>query len=173
MLDLSAAFDTIEYAALPRRLHGDGISGEAHTWLTSYVQGRTSVMRVKKGLSQRSVMKTGVSQGPVLGHILNAYNAPLMNLPQLHNIQHHLYAYDTQLHERERKYTTEAKTRAVSCGMEPLWSVTSRGCYYLRVALNTSTSHSAKKLLTPSICIERYRPLALSSQCMNIVMMLL
>ena len=128
MLHLSAAFDIIEQAVLPRRLHGDSISGEAHMWLSSYVQGRTSVMRVKKGLSQRSVMKTGVSQGPVLGHILKAYNSLLVKLPQQHNIQHHLDVVDTQLHERERKYTTQAKTRAVSQGMEPLWSLTSRGC---------------------------------------------
>ena len=42
LLELPAAFDTTDHAVLLRRQHGYGISGEAHAWLTSYLQGRKS-----------------------------------------------------------------------------------------------------------------------------------
>ena len=48
LLDLSAAFDTLDDAVLLRRLHGYGICSDAHAWLASYLQGRTSMARVKK-----------------------------------------------------------------------------------------------------------------------------
>ena len=97
LLDLSA--DTLDDAVLLRRLHGYGICGDTHAWLTSYLQGRTSVVRVKKEVSESSVIRTGVPQGSVLGPILfNVYIAPLEKLLQQHGIQHHLYANDTQLY---------------------------------------------------------------------------
>ena len=45
LLDLSAVFDTLDDAVLLRRLHGYGMCGDTHAWLTSYLQGRTSHFR--------------------------------------------------------------------------------------------------------------------------------
>ena len=81
------------------RLHGYGMCGDTHAWLASYLQGRTSMVRVKKEVSESSVIRTGVPQGSVLGPILfNVYIAPLAKLVQQPGIQHHMYADDTQLY---------------------------------------------------------------------------
>ena len=99
LLDLSAAFDTINHNTLLRRLSGYGLSGDVLAWLTSYLCNRTCVVRVKSGVSEVETITTGVPQGTVLGPLLfNAYIAPLKTLLQKHNIHHHLYADDTQLY---------------------------------------------------------------------------
>ena len=98
LLDLSAAFDTINHNTL-LRLSGYGLSGDVLAWLTSYLCNRTCVVRVKSGGSEVETITTGVPQGTVLGPLLfNAYIAPLTTLLQKHNIHHHLYADDTQLY---------------------------------------------------------------------------
>ena len=99
LLDLTAAFDTINHDILLRRLYGYGIRGEAHAWMASYLYLRTSPVRVGKEVSECIVMRSGVPQGSVLGTVLfNAYVAPLTNLLNRHDVHHHLYAGGTQLH---------------------------------------------------------------------------
>ena len=99
LLDLSAAFDTINHNTLLRRLSGYGLSGDVLAWLTSYLCNRTCVVRVQSGVSEVETITTGVPQGTALGPLLfNAYIAPLTTLLQKHNIHHHLYADDTQLY---------------------------------------------------------------------------
>ena len=81
LLDLSAAFDTIDHTILLRRLSGYGLSGDVLAWLTSYLCDRTYVVRVKSGVSESDIITTGVPQGTVLGPLLfNAYIAPLTTL---------------------------------------------------------------------------------------------
>ena len=99
LLYLTAAFDTIDHTILLRRLRGYGLCGDVHAWLTSYLHNRTNVVRVKSSLSEVNNITTGVPQGSVVGSILfNAYIAPLAKLLCQHNMQHHLYADDTQLY---------------------------------------------------------------------------
>jgi len=46
-LDLSAAFDMVEHATLPKRLSCSfGVSGVAYSWIRSYLDGRTQSVRM-------------------------------------------------------------------------------------------------------------------------------
>ena len=47
LLDLSAAFDTINHNTLLRCLSGYGLSGDVLAWLTSYLSKRTYVVRIR------------------------------------------------------------------------------------------------------------------------------
>ena len=100
LLDLSAAFDTIDHNILLRRL-GDwfGVSGKALDWFISYLTGRSQRIKLGNCLSSRSDLSFGVPQGSVLGPLLfTLYTTPLSSLISEHAIPHHLYVDDSQLY---------------------------------------------------------------------------
>ena len=71
LLDLSAAFDTVDHARLLRRLGVSyGIGGSVLSWFTSYLDGRTQFVRCGTKRSRAARVKYGVPQGSVLGPIL-------------------------------------------------------------------------------------------------------
>jgi retron-type reverse transcriptase len=98
LLDLSAAFDTIDHAILlKRRRNVFGIDGTALTWLRSYLSGRTFRVKVEKSLSDTHSLKFGVPQGSVLGPLLfSCYTHPLANIMHEHGLNSHLFADDSQ-----------------------------------------------------------------------------
>ena len=101
LLDLSAAFDTIDHSILFHRLHDCyGINGLALSWFESYLSDRTLSVKVGSVLSHPMVLKFGVPQGSVLGPLLfSMYTNPLSSIIQSHRgIKHHFYADDTQLY---------------------------------------------------------------------------
>ncbi len=82
LLDLGAAFDTIDHNILLNRLENFvGISGSALAWFKSYLSDRHQFIAVNEEVSYRSQVQYGVPQGSVLGPLLfTLYMLPLGNI---------------------------------------------------------------------------------------------
>lgn len=100
LLDLSAAFDTIDHDKLFYQLqHRLGISERALQWFRSYLSGRTQAVSVGSECSRPAELRYGVPQGSVLGPLLyTIYTLPLGDLLRDAGVGYHLYADDTQLY---------------------------------------------------------------------------
>lgn len=71
LLDLSAAFDTVDLQKLLNILeHEFGIKNTALKWFKSYLTGRTQRVRINGSISESVDVLYGVPQGSVLGPIL-------------------------------------------------------------------------------------------------------
>lgn len=71
LLDLSAAFDTVDQDKLLMILHKEiGIDGIALKWFNSFLKGRNQKVQVGKSYSTESGLKFGIPQGSVLGPVL-------------------------------------------------------------------------------------------------------
>ena len=103
MLDLSAAFDTVDHSALLARVERDlGIKGVVLDWLRSYLSDRTQYVAIGEERSQPSSLNVGVPQGSVMGPILFLlYILPLQRITDsFPGISRHSYADDIQLYCR-------------------------------------------------------------------------
>ena len=100
LLDLSAAFDTIDHKILLKRLRENyGIEDNALKWFKSYLRDRSQTVIVDDVESEPKQLKYGVPQGSVLGPLLfTAYMAPLKHVITKYGLRYHCYADDTQLY---------------------------------------------------------------------------
>jgi hypothetical protein len=68
MLDLSAAFDTIDHQILFNRLeYSTGVTKDALLWFKSYLMDRTQSVAIGAVQSDDIKLRFGVPQGSVLG----------------------------------------------------------------------------------------------------------
>ena len=96
LLDLSAAFDTIDHRSLLSRLRRRfGVQCTASKWMTSYLDGRIIIGQAS---SSSKPLNTGVPQGSVLGPILfSLYEQPIGEIIRKHGLTFHHNADDLQI----------------------------------------------------------------------------
>ena len=116
-LDISAAFDTIDFGVLADRLKVDfGIDGVALEWLLSFLIGRTQYVGVGSSHSTPVACLSGVPQGSVLGPLLfSLYISPVDNVVSAHRLHLHQYADDTQLYMAVRPADNSPLEAASQC----------------------------------------------------------
>jgi hypothetical protein len=100
LLDLSAAFDTVDHQVLVNRLQTDfGINGKALQWIRSYLHKRTFSVKIDNAHSNPKIMIFGVPQGSLLGPVLFIlYTKEISTIALKHGLTVHMYADDTQLY---------------------------------------------------------------------------
>ena len=100
LLDLSAAFDTVDHGILIQRLQSLlGLRGSALQWFRSYLKGRSQQVTINGALSKKFGLECGVPQGSCLGPLLfTIYTSKLFSIIKSHLPSAHSYADDTQLY---------------------------------------------------------------------------
>ena len=100
LLDLSAAFDTVDYQSFFQLLESHFcIKGQALQLLRSYLDGRTQCVAIENVQSELVRLEYSVPQGSVLGLAkFTMYSVSLGAILRHHQMGYHIYADDTQLY---------------------------------------------------------------------------
>ena len=117
LLDLSAAFDTVDHDILLRRLQSSfGIGGIILHWITSFLTDRTQAVVFCGERSSVCRLNCGVPQGSVLGPLLFIlYRADVIRIGSM-GVKVHCYADDTQLYiSGSEKDATTTASRVIEC----------------------------------------------------------
>ena len=121
LLDLSAAFDTIDHDILLNRLKSRfAVNGVALGWFMSYLKDRSQAVEIGVPLSggsrsEYTKIQLGIPQGSVLGPILfTIYTVPIGDICRKHHVAFHLYADDTQIYLSFRPSTPSSKQECIA-----------------------------------------------------------
>jgi len=147
LLDLSAAFDSVDHRTLLWWLRKSyGLNGKVIDWFTSYLSDRVQHVRTTTSSSTPVAVVYGVPQGSVLGPILFLlYTADLLQLIKRHHLTPYGYADDTQIYSRFPSALTRSQ-----CG----WKQT--GCSWIlpRPKSSGAHKHCVNTLSRPKLCAE-------------------
>ena len=115
LLDLSAAFDTVDHNILVNILESDfGICGDALKWFRSYLIGRVQRAIVNQQSSKTFNLNYVVPQGSCLGPVLFLlYASRLFEVVKKHLPSAQWYADDTQLYVSFRPDPFVAQDQAI------------------------------------------------------------
>jgi hypothetical protein len=98
MMDMSAAFDTVDHIILMDVLRRRfGVEGNALSWLAEFLNGRTQVVSAGQKESDSTTLFFGLPQGSVLGpKSFIQYAEDAASIWEQHQLCHHFYADDMQ-----------------------------------------------------------------------------
>ncbi len=112
LLDLSAAFDTVNHQILLTTLSSLGITGIPLRWFESMA----GLSRWPGEVSTEHQLVTGVPQGSVLGPLIfSTYTTSLGPIIQAHGLSYHCYADNTQLYLSFRPDDPTVAARISGC----------------------------------------------------------
>ena len=116
LLDLSAAFDTIEHSILLNILQQDfGVAGTALNWFDSFLSGRKQRILVGDMTSDDFSLNCGVPQGSCMGPVLfTLYVSRHFNFISQHLPSVHGYADDPKIYLSFRPCSIHSEINAVS-----------------------------------------------------------
>ncbi len=98
LLDLSAAFDTVNHQILLSTLSSLDITGIPLRWFESYLTGRSFKVAWGGEVSKAHQLVTGVPQGSVLGPLLfSTYTTSLAPIIQAHGVSYHFYTLRSEI----------------------------------------------------------------------------
>ena len=163
LLDLTAAFDTVDHQILMQRLSQDfGLSGTAYEWFHSYLHDRSSRVYVKGSYSTSVQLKYGVPQGSVIGPmVFTYYTQAIGHIIRKHRLQYHLYADDVQLvlaFDPDQPGDAACGLFKLSCCIRELQLWLTRNKLKLNMAKTeffiASSAHHYKKLNHLTLCLD-------------------
>jgi hypothetical protein len=118
LLDLSAAFDTVDHQTLIEVLRERfAINGVALSWFESYLTGRSQSFSVDGTMSAPARVGCSVPQGSVLGPLeFISYTEDVTEIFHRHLISYHIFADDKQLHRAGKiSETTDIRQQLQNC----------------------------------------------------------
>ena len=100
LLDLSAAFDTVDHSILLLRLAiRFGVNGRVIAWIEAYLKDREEFVQNENTKSSIRQLLRGVPQGSVLGPLLYVLcTAPFADIIKSYDLHYHLYTDDSQIY---------------------------------------------------------------------------
>ena len=140
LLDLSAAFDTVDHQILLSVLSNRfSVDSTALNWFKSYLTDRTQIYTHAGSQTPSFSVDCSVPQGSVFGPLgFASYTEDVADLMNRHNVQFHLYADDTQFSNCCRSTdTVSLRASLSSCASDiELW------CRSRRLQLNASKTEA-------------------------------
>ena len=100
LLDMSAAFDTVDHSLLLQQLNENyGLTNSVLSWFENYLNNRTCSVHINETFSNIICLLFGVPQGSIVGPILFIlYTKHIEHIAAKYGLRVQLYADDTQLY---------------------------------------------------------------------------